>query len=264
MAGVQIKLFLSDELEVYRPARDGCLRPPAVLFDLGGTLVGGSDTREAFMASVASLVEVLRRRGFEVSENEVVRVRLRNRERFNLLRRTTLREVPGETWMAEDLRSLGVEPSEDLVAEALRMHCEAILSHRFVYGDVPAPLRELAEAGVAMAVVSNVSIHWLAEETLRRLGLSGLFRSVVTSARVGWRKPHPSMFIKALEALGARISEAVFVGDDPVADIEGAKRLGLKAVLIERRPQRAPLSVPPDLRINSLNSLVKALLSLQR
>ncbi|MEM4700163.1 MAG: HAD family hydrolase [Candidatus Nezhaarchaeales archaeon] len=238
------------------------MRPLAILFDLGGTLVGGSDTREAFMSSVASLVRLLRRRGFEVSESEVVRVRLRNRERFNLLRRTTLREVPGEVWMAEDLRSLGVEPSEELVAEALRAHCEAILSHRFVYDDVPTSLRELAEAGVPMAVVSNVSTHWLAEETLRRLGLSGFFKSVVTSAQVGWRKPHPSIFIKALEALGAKVSEAIFVGDDPVADIEGAKRLGLKAVLIERRPQRALAVVPPDLRINSLSSLVEALPSL--
>lgn len=235
------------------------MRPSTILFDLGGTLAGGSDTREAFMASVTSLVELLRRRGIELDVNEVIKVRLANRERFNRLRRTTLREVPGETWMAEDLRSLGVEPARDLVSEALRAHCEAILSHRFVYDEVPGLLRRLADAGVAMAIVSNVSIHWLAEETLRRFGLLGFFKTVVTSAQVGWRKPHPAIFIKALGELGAAPSETVFVGDDPIADVEGAKRLGMIAVLVERRPQYAQAKVPPDLRMASLSSLIEAL-----
>ncbi|MCX8205009.1 MAG: HAD family hydrolase [Candidatus Nezhaarchaeota archaeon] len=238
------------------------MRFSAVLFDLGGTLVGGSDTREAFMASVSSLVKLLKERGFKVSEREVAQVRLRNRDRFNQLRKTSLREVVGEVWMAEDLRSLGIEPSKDLVAEALKAHCEAILEHRFVYDDALRALEELSEMRVSMAVVSNASIHRLAEETLRRLGLSGFFKILVTSAQVGWRKPHPAMFIKALEGLGVSPSEAAFVGDDPVADIEGARGVGIEAVLIERRPQQLLAPTPPRLRISSLSSLTRTLSSL--
>jgi len=236
----------------------------AVLFDLGNTLVGGSDTYEAFMSSVASLLKLLKELGFQVDERRVVEVRLRNRELFKEVRRASMREVVGEVWMAKDLRDLGIEPSEELVAMALKAHCEAILSHRFAYEDAVEALEELKGAGVDMAVVSNVSVHWLAEESLRRLGLLGFFKAVVTSAQVGWRKPHPFIFVEALRGVGCKPDEAAFVGDDPVADVGGAKRVGMKAVLIERGAARSTLREAPDLRLSTLRGLYLALKHLWR
>ena len=238
---------------------EGASRLTAVLFDLGNTLVGGSDTEEAFMSSVRSLVKLLEDRGYRVEERRVAEVRLRNREYFKEVRRATLREVLGEVWMAKDLEGLGVEPSRELVAEALKAHCEAILSHRFVYDDALVALEELRDAGAVMAVVSNVSVHDLAVESLKRLGLLGYFKAVVTSAQVGWRKPHPAIFAEALRRLDCAPSEAVFVGDDPVADVEGAKGVGMKAVLVERRGAKPCRRAQPDLRLTSLRELCSAL-----
>jgi len=241
---------------------EGAVELSAVLFDLGTTLVGGSNTREAFMASAASLARLLRERGMGVDVERVVEVRLRNREYFKALRRATMREVVGEVWMAKDLESLGVKPSRELLSEALRAHCEAILSHRFVYEDAWTALEKLKRMGVEMAIVSNTSIHWLAEETLRRLGLAGFFKVVVTSAQVGWRKPHPAIFAEALRRLGLSPSEAVFVGDDPDADVAGAKGVGLRAVLVERHSPAQSLKALPDARLSSLTSLYEVLASL--
>jgi putative hydrolase of the HAD superfamily len=49
---------------------------------------------------------------------------------------------------------------------------------------------------------------------------------------VGWRKPHPAPFHRALALLSVPASEAVFVGDDPRWDIVGAERVGLRPILL--------------------------------
>lgn len=54
----------------------------------------------------------------------------------------------------------------------------------------------------------------------------------VTSLDVGFRKPHPAMFERALEALGVRASDATMVGDSPGTAIVPAKSLGLRTVLV--------------------------------
>ena len=43
----------------------------------------------------------------------------------------------------------------------------------------------------------------------------------------GW----PAIFEAALDCLGVQVDEAVFVGDNPEADIAGAQSIGMKAVL---------------------------------
>ena len=60
------------------------------------------------------------------------------------------------------------------------------------------------------------------------------------------RKPHPRPFRRALEILGVPAAEAVFVGDDPVWDVEGANRAGLRLFLLrgQRRKRASPRLIP--------------------
>jgi 4-nitrophenyl phosphatase len=44
-------------------------------------------------------------------------------------------------------------------------------------------------------------------------------------------KPEPTMYMMALEQLGATIEQTVMIGDNLVTDIEGANRLGMKTIL---------------------------------
>ncbi len=50
------------------------------------------------------------------------------------------------------------------------------------------------------------------------------------SGEEGVRKPDPEIFRRALVRLGVAAHEALFVGDHPVADIEGAHGAGLLPV----------------------------------
>jgi FMN phosphatase YigB (HAD superfamily) len=70
---------------------------------------------------------------------------------------------------------------------------------------------------------------------LARHGLLAAVDAVVFCVDVGWRKPHPSPFRRALEILDVPAKEAVFVGDDPVWDVDGANGAGLRPILLASR-----------------------------
>ena len=64
-----------------------------------------------------------------------------------------------------------------------------------------------------------------------------LFDVVVDSSEVGMRKPNPAIYHHALEALGGiPPDEAVFLDDSP-GNVEGARRAGLHAILVETPEQ---------------------------
>ena len=79
------------------------------------------------------------------------------------------------------------------------------------------------------------------ERVFTHAGLKNYFSSFVMSCALGVRKPHPLMYQTALSELGIEPREALFV-DDSVTNVEGAKALGIHAVLILRsgRPDQDP------------------------
>jgi len=68
-------------------------------------------------------------------------------------------------------------------------------------------------------------------------------------------KPHRSIFDAALAALEAQPGEAAMVGDSYADDIEGARALGMRAILLDRDG----LHVDETDRIDTLLALPAAL-----
>lgn len=90
-------------------------------------------------------------------------------------------------------------------------------------------LTQVAAAGYRNVVLSNhgAELPNLADE----LGLMQFVDTVVTSATVGAEKPNPQIFRHALHLSDAG-DDVWMVGDNPIADIEGAEAVGMKALLI--------------------------------
>ena len=125
--------------------------------------------------------------------------------------------------------------------------------HHFeLYDDVADVLRGLHASGLRMGLISNTQRSLTAFQ--EHFALEGLFAVAVSSFDHGYMKPHPSIFESALRQVCARPDEAVMVGDSFEHDIEGARRLGMRAVLVSRSgPTR---SCPPDVPvIRSLREL---------
>jgi len=106
------------------------------------------------------------------------------------------------------------------------------------YPEVPDVLARLRAGGARLAVVSNwdVSLH----DVLERTGLRPLVDAVVISAELGVAKPHPAIFLAALQRLGATADGAVHVGDSLEHDVAGARAAGLEAVLVARNGAATP------------------------
>jgi putative hydrolase of the HAD superfamily len=79
--------------------------------------------------------------------------------------------------------------------------------------------------------------------------------AVVGSKAHGRVKPHASIFVAALRALDAQPEETAMVGDSYEDDIEGARALGIRAILLDRD---AVMPNAPD-RIDTLFALPAAL-----
>jgi putative hydrolase of the HAD superfamily len=104
--------------------------------------------------------------------------------------------------------------------------------HFFLYDDVDPTLRTLAGRGLRIGLISNTQRPL--DEFAAHFGLEGLIAGAVSSAAHGFLKPHPSIFETALDTLGVAAGEAVMVGDSVKHDIEGARRIGMRAVLVRR------------------------------
>lgn len=123
-----------------------------------------------------------------------------------------------------------------------------------LYDDVESSLRSFRERGLALGVVSNWDsrLRGIAEG----LGLCGLVDFLVISSEAGVRKPDPGIFRLALEKSGVRPEEAIHVGDLAEEDVEGARRAGIRGVLIERsRRMVEPSGAAP--RVSTLEGLAE-------
>ncbi|TVU42984.1 hypothetical protein EJB05_09413 [Eragrostis curvula] len=90
-------------------------------------------------------------------------------------------------------------------------------------------LRELKDAGVKLAVVSNFDTRL--RKLLKDLNVSDMFDAIVVSSEVGFEKPAPEIFKIALDQISVEASKAVHVGDDETADKAGANAIGLECWL---------------------------------
>jgi HAD superfamily hydrolase (TIGR01662 family) len=121
----------------------------------------------------------------------------------------------------------------------------AACQHFSLYDDVPDVIRELHTRGLTIGLISNTQRCLTSFQS--HFSLEGLFTVRVSSASHGYMKPHPSIFQAALEQARVTVGEAVMVGDSLGHDIEGARRLGMRAVLVSR--SGPPAAVPPDVPV---------------
>ncbi len=150
------------------------------------------------------------------------------------------------------LRSLGLDHAIPMAEEIYRRYWELdrVLQ---LYPDVIPTLSMLKRKGYRLGLITNVTDD--PTEDIERIGLMEWLDTVVASCLVRCDKPNPRIFHIALEKLDASPEEAAHVGDQLLADAEGATSVGMKGILLDRhglQDGRYPLCIQSLIELPSI------------
>lgn len=232
----------------------------AVLFDMFDTLMIIEKDHMFYNPSLRRAHRSLIDHDVEVEFTEFRQAYVKARDAIYAAAEATLEEPHFNVRIAATLLSLGYKFDADspVVTEATLAFCEEFMTYVRIDYHAKAVLRAL-HGRYKLGIVSNFAIPECVHRLLEQHDLAELFEVIVVSGAVNKRKPSPEIFKKALEMMGVKASETVFVGDTVDADIAGPKNVGMKTVFIERRVQKEAEQVFPDQTIKNLDELPAAL-----
>jgi 2-haloalkanoic acid dehalogenase type II len=138
----------------------------------------------------------------------------------------------------------------------------ASLLFKAALADAPAfaesrPAIEAIGRHYKVGLLSNADDDFLTS-CLQRNGLR--FKHVLTSENARAIKPNPEIFLTMARRLRLPPEEILYVGDNPIPDVLGPSRAGMRAAWVNRNGYRKPRGIPfPDVRVKSLSDLVAML-----
>jgi putative hydrolase of the HAD superfamily len=204
--------------------------PAAVTFDCWSTLIQDVDGREAVRLRALALVDIAGRRGIHLDLDQAKGlIDEAWHEHVAVWRRGGLFGPEGAgRWLID---RLGITDGQDL-ADELAMAIESATRHvgvRMVEGAGEA-LELVRSRGIPTALVCDTGFT-TGRSVRMALADHGLeLDHLFFSDEVGTPKPHPPIFLAALEATGAEPDRAVHIGDLRRTDVAGARAVGMGTI----------------------------------
>jgi putative hydrolase of the HAD superfamily len=216
-----------------------------VLFDLDRTLL---DRDTSFAAFAASQYEIFKSRLPGIDERSYVE---------RLIRLDALGSVWKDVVYQRLIAELGITGImwEELFADFDRR----IADHYVPFAGLHDVLTELSH-DYALGIITNGKGEFQ-QRTINALGIAHHFKAILISEIEGVRKPDAEIFHRALSRLCCEPAEAIYVGDNPEADVRAARAAGLKAIWKRNDAFALPLA---DGVIDSLEELPSILKDLVR
>ena len=187
-----------------------------LLFDAANTLIYKPNLWER-------ILKVLQDNGYKINETEL---KLRHKLLSEIINfpDTTSRDFY-EEFNSELLMALGIIPDERLLKELFEA-CSYLPWKAF------DDCEEIKKLDIKKAVVSNFNSSL--QEKLEGLIGENIFDEYIVSEKENLRKPSLDFYTRALEKLNAEAGEIIYIGDSLKLDVIPARKLGIKALLIDR------------------------------
>jgi putative hydrolase of the HAD superfamily len=131
-------------------------------------------------------------------------------------------------WMLPDFPTEQIKP---LAGKLTRLWIDQG-GRRVPRPDVKQTVKELKKRGYTLGIIANSLSETEIPEWLERDGLAQYFSAVVLSAKLGYRKPKPEIYVEAARLVGVEPARCSYVGDNPSRDILGARMAGFGMVII--------------------------------
>ena len=206
-----------------------------IIFDLDGTLI------DSYEAIAESLNHARRAAGMDPLGLDQVRAMV------GMGLEVLIARAMGERYVDQGVRDF-------------RAHYDRIcVAKTRLLPQVAETLRDLHGRGYRMSVATNKPSYF-ATRLLEGLGVDGYISAVLGPDVVVNRKPHPEMFLRAMEAMGVAPEETVAVGDMEI-DIETARAAGVRVIVLPTgsRSAQALVEARPDILIREFRELLNVL-----
>lgn len=227
-------------------------RLKVILFDLGGTIVQKLNHGSRDVEIIREMLHFLR-----LEENPDI-----------FIERLTRREKEYKQWTYRSLDELSYVERwsryllPELPTEFIQTHADKLQEwwsesrgKRWISPETIQVLHTLKKRGYCLGTVSHTSPKYL-----ENAGIQGLFEVSLLAADFGKRKPHPSPFLAAAQALGVRPEECAYVGDRPSRDLIGAREAGMGMVVMlksqEEIREELPCCMKADLAVDTLEEFL--------
>jgi len=236
-----------------------------VLFDLGDTLIYfNGDWDDVLIQSSQALCKSLSKFEIQVEPHQFLedfKLRMQN---YYGNRIETLVEYSTSNVLIDTLAYHGhFNISPEIIRKTLKKMYAVSQAHWNIEPDAWDLLDWLKTNGYRMGLISNASDSDDVFALLKQHRLTGFFDQILISAELGIRKPHPSIFLPAIQHFVITPEQALMVGDTLSMDIKGAKDVGMQTAWISRRSKPDQYSFKnyfqPSIEIHSLSELKKYL-----
>jgi HAD superfamily hydrolase (TIGR01509 family) len=160
----------------------------------------------------------------------------------------TIEEIEYPGLVRQLLADFGIEVDDERLDRFLEAEHVAWEPARRLAANTHPLLESLRGRGLKLGLVSNAfDPGWLLRRDLEQMGLADRLDVAVFSSEVGFRKPHPAIFERALGELGVEPDNAMHVGDRLFEDVRGAAELGMTTVqALWYRADEHPDGAEPD------------------
>ena len=212
-----------------------------LLFDLDNTLI---DREGAFARFASTFYEERLGNATTMTRDEVV-VRMVHQDQDGYVDRVEMFAKWVDEWP-----EAGLNPEQLLPWYRLEMK-----KHVLPDADINGFLANLNEHRVPWGIVTNGSTTGQ-HVACQAACLDQLAPFIIVSEAAGYKKPDPRIFRDALELTGLSSPQNVlFVGDNPIADVDGAKRFGMKTAWVRRGRQFPDDLQSPDYIVDHVAEL---------
>ena len=130
--------------------------------------------------------------------------------------------------LEKTFEAMEVPSTAALIDRVSELYIQQLSTHTELFEGTVSVLEYLSSK-YTLHIITNGFEH-VQQRKLENSGIARFFKIVLTAEKIGFKKPHPTIFLSALKTAEVLPEHAMMIGDSLEADIQGALKLGMQAI----------------------------------
>ena len=130
--------------------------------------------------------------------------------------------------LEKTFEAMKVTSTAALIDRVSELYIQQLSTHTELFEGTVSVL-EYLNSKYTLHIITNGFEH-TQQRKLENSGIAQFFKIVLTAEKIGFKKPHPTIFMSALKTAEVLPEHAMMIGDSLEADIQGALKLGMQAI----------------------------------